>query len=79
MKKRDDLNRGHALEKRMGVQGFLLYLPAVLIIFLIILYPLIYALCMSFTNYRPTVRNVSIVGFSNYAKILSDSDFWAAM
>ncbi len=79
MPKRDSSDRGHMLERKMGVQGFLLYLPAVLIIFLIILYPLIYALCMSFTNYRPTLRNVSIVGFDNYVKILTDSKFWAAM
>ena len=65
--------------KRMGWQGTLLYLPAVIVICLIIVYPLIYALVMSFTNYRPTVRNVSIIGFDNYVKILGDSSFWWAM
>ena len=79
MKKRDDLNRGHALEKRMGVQGFLLYLPAIIVIFLVILYPLIYALGMSVTNYRPTRRVTDFVGLANYVKILTDSAFWAAM
>ena len=61
--------RAHALERRMGRQGFCLYLPAIIVIFLVILYPLIYALVMSFTNYRPTNRNTDVVGLANYAKI----------
>ena len=64
---------------RMNLQGMLLYLPAVIVICLIIVYPLLYALFMSFTNYRPTLRETSMVGFSNYIKILSDSSFWGAM
>ena len=64
---------------RMSLQGMLLYLPAVIVICLIIAYPLLYALFMSFTNYRPTLRETSMVGFSNYIKILSDSSFWGAM
>ncbi len=64
---------------RMSLQGMLLYLPAVIVICLIIVYPLLYALFMSFTNYRPTLRETSMVGFSNYIKILSDSSFWGAM
>ena len=79
MKKEKMLSPGHKLEKRMGIVGVLLYLPAILIIFLVILYPLIYALVMSFTNYRPTLRNASFIGFSNYAKILTDNGFWMAM
>ena len=77
MKKKD--NRAHALERRMGLQGFLLYLPAIIVIFLVILYPLIYALGMSVTNYRPTRRVTDFVGLANYVKILTDSAFWAAM
>lgn len=77
MKKKD--NRAHALERRMGLQGFLLYLPAIIVIFLVILYPLIYALGMSVTNYRPTRRVTDFVGLTNYVKILTDSAFWAAM
>ncbi len=69
----------HSLEKKMGLQGMLLYLPAIIIIFLIIFYPLIYALRMSFTNFRPTVVVTQFVGFANYAAILKDSKFWQAM
>ena len=61
MKKEKMISPGHKLEKRMGIVGVLLYLPAILIIFLVILYPLIYALVMSFTNYRPTLRNASFI------------------
>jgi ABC-type sugar transport system permease subunit len=34
---------------------------------------------MSFTNFRPTVRNVSFVGFANFLLILRDDRFWSAI
>ncbi len=69
----------HSLEKKMGLQGMLLYLPAIVIIFLIIFYPLVYALRMSFTNFKPTVAVTKFIGFENYSTILRDSKFWQAM
>ncbi|GHV94952.1 sugar ABC transporter permease [Spirochaetia bacterium] len=67
------------LSQRMGLEGSLLYLPAIIIIVGIVVYPMIFALQMSFTNYRPSVKNVSIVGLRNYLTILSDGRFWRAI
>lgn len=63
----------------MAMEGFFLYLPAIIIIIGIVIYPMIFALQMSFTNYRPTIRTVSIVGFANYLTILKDGGFWRAI
>jgi ABC-type sugar transport system permease subunit len=63
----------------MSLEGFLLYIPAIILIVGVVVYPMIYAIQMSFTNYRPNVAKVSIVGFKNYALILSDLRFWAAI
>lgn len=67
------------VDRRMQVQGMLLYLPALLVIFLVVAYPLVYALRMSVTNYSPTRKIVSIVGLLNYTNILSNLSFWKAM
>jgi ABC-type sugar transport system permease subunit len=64
---------------RMAVEGFLLYLPAVILIAGIVIYPMIFALQMSFTDYRPTVRNVKIIGLANYLGVLKDGGFWRAI
>ena len=64
---------------KMSAEGFLLYLPAIIIIVGIVIYPMIFAFQMSFTNFRPTVRTVSNVGFANYITILQDSGFWRAI
>lgn len=77
--KKETTSVHQALEKRMAKQGVLLYLPALLVIFLVIAFPLVYALVMSFTNYRPTLKVTSFIGFANYVLILSDQKFWAAM
>ncbi|MGB4407863.1 MAG: sugar ABC transporter permease [Sphaerochaeta sp.] len=64
---------------RMGIQGFALYLPAILIIFAVVVYPMVYALQMSFTNYRPSNPKTSFIGMANYIKVLVDVKFWAAV
>ncbi|QQO08623.1 carbohydrate ABC transporter permease [Breznakiella homolactica] len=69
----------HIMNRKMSRQGFLLYLPAIIIILGIVVYPMIYALQMSFTNYRPTLPKVNLVGFTNYKTILSDLKFWQSI
>jgi ABC-type sugar transport system permease subunit len=71
--------KARLLERRMAVEGFLLYLPAVIIIAGIVVYPMIFALQMSFTNFRPTVKIVNIIGFANYLGVLKDGGFWRAI
>lgn len=68
----------HKLNK-LELEGILLYLPAIILILCIVAYPMIYAVQMSFTNYRPSNPKMDFVGFSNYVKVLTDSRFWNAV
>jgi ABC-type sugar transport system permease subunit len=69
----------YLISHRMSIEGFLLYLPAIILILGIVIYPMIFALQMSFTNYRPNVAKVSVVGLKNYSMILQDLRFWRAI
>jgi ABC-type sugar transport system permease subunit len=40
---------------------------------------MVFAAQMSFSNFRPTVRNVRFVGLENYGLILSDARFWKSI
>lgn len=57
-----------------------LYTPSLLIIFFIVIYPIVYALYLS-TWYYHLVRlnDRRFVGLENYARILADPEFWAAL
>ncbi len=57
----------------------LLYMPAILIIVGVVVYPMIYALMMSFTNYKASSPKMNFIGFANYLKIAKDSAFWSAV
>ncbi len=54
--------------------------PAVMVVLLITIFPLIYSLTTSFTSYRlipPTPQK--FVGFGNYAKLLGQERFWSVI
>ncbi len=54
--------------------------PTMLLLLAINIFPLIWTVRLSFTNYRAN-RNVAVrsVGVDNYASVLRDPDVWAAM
>ena len=54
-------------------------MPAILIIFGIVVYPMLYALVMSFTGYSVRKPVMNFVGMTNYIKILQDASFWQAV
>ena len=59
---------------------FLLLSPAILILLLVVLFPLLFSLYTSFTGYR-LIRPESLynfVGLRNYKRIFADYDFWVA-
>ena len=66
-------------KNRTSTQGTLLYMPAILIIFGIVVYPMLYALVMSFTGYSVRKPVMNFVGIANYIKILQDASFWQAV
>lgn len=59
---------------------YLLVLPAVLIIFAVVLIPAINAILMSFQSYdlrRPNA--IAFIGFDNYITVLKDPLFWSSL
>lgn len=59
---------------------FLLLSPAILILLLVVLFPLLFSFYTSFTGYR-LIRPESLyqfVGLRNYKRIFADYDFWVA-
>lgn len=55
--------------------------PTIILLLAINIFPLIWAIYLSFTNYRANRPNVPLqnVGLRNYERVLTDSDIWAAM
>lgn len=61
--------------------AWLFIAPTILLLLAINIFPLIWAIRLSFTNYRANRPNAEVVnvGFDNYRRILTDSDIWIAM
>jgi len=61
--------------------GWLFVGPTMLLLLAINIFPLVWTIYLSFTNYFANRPNAPIkyVGISNYRRILTDSDTWAAM
>src|SRR5689334_22063172 len=58
--------------------AWLFIAPTILLLLAINIFPLIWAIRLSFTNYRANRPNAEVlnVGIDNYARILTDSDTW---
>ncbi len=63
------------------VVAWLFIAPTILLLLAINIFPLIWAVRLSFTNYRANRPNAELVnvGLGNYQRILTDSDIWIAM
>ncbi len=61
--------------------GWLFITPTVLLLLAINIFPLIWTIRLSFTNYRANRPNAEVlgVGLANYRAVLTDPDVWAAM
>ena len=61
--------------------AWLFIAPTMILLLAINIFPLIWAIQLSFTNYRANRPNepVKNVGLQNYERILTDSDTWLAM
>lgn len=55
--------------------------PAIALLLAINIFPLIWAIYLSFTNYRANRPNAAVefVGLRNYERVLNDPDIWMAM
>ena len=61
--------------------AWLFIAPTIVLLLAINIFPLIWAIQLSFTNYRANRPNEPIknVGLANYSRILTDTDIWIAM
>jgi multiple sugar transport system permease protein len=61
--------------------AWLFIAPTILLLLTINIFPLIWTIRLSFTNYRANRPNAPLadVGFEHYVSILTDPDVWAAM
>lgn len=67
---------GRMLEDRLP---YLIVAPAILILLLVGLFPLIYSLIVSFQHITMTDNDTSFVGFRNYAELFKDARLWASL
>ena len=61
--------------------AWLFIAPTILLLLAINIFPLVWAIRLSFTNYRANRPNAEVVnvGLDNYRRILTDTDIWIAM
>lgn len=61
--------------------AWLFIAPTIVLLLAINIFPLIWTIRLSFTNYRANRPNAAVenVGIENYARILRDEDIWIAM
>ncbi len=59
--------------------GPVLTLPALTVIFGVLVIPVVYALMTSFSKVNPSDHSLSFAGLANYAKIFSDKYFWNSL
>ena len=62
--------------RKINITAWMFILPALLVVVLLMLYPVLSSVFYSFTNKNLVKPNYRFVGFDNYIRILNDSDFW---
>jgi multiple sugar transport system permease protein len=67
-----------ALGKKDARTGLLMVLPALVLVVVFVVVPLLFAVVISVTDW-PLVGTVGFVGFDNYATAFSDTTFWASV
>lgn len=66
------------MQKKDNIIGFELLLPALILLSVIIIYPLINCLYLSFRSQLIYELKGNFVGFTNYIEVLKDKEFWKA-
>ena len=63
---------------KINLTAWLFIMPALLVVVLLMLYPVLSSVFYSFTNKNLVKPNYHFVGLDNYIKILKDSEFWSS-
>lgn len=64
------------MRSKHALQGFLLCLPTLIIIFGFIFFPISYSIWLSLTNKHAISVEYDYIGLSNYLGLVDDSEFW---
>lgn len=64
--------------RRKDVTGFLFILPAMLVVGVLLIYPVITSVFYSFTSRHLIKQDWKFVGLDNYIRVLSDKEFFSA-
>lgn len=67
------------MERRRNRWGYFFVAPFIIVFLVFNLYPTIYTLVLSFSDLRGFRSDFSIIGFENYAKLITDPYFWGAV
>lgn len=55
------------------------YIPAILLFMLLVIFPLVKGISLSFTNWNGYSQKYRIVGFDNYIRMFTDKNVWLAL
>ena len=66
-------------QKKDNIRGFYFLIPALLLLSIFIIYPLIDALYLSFRSQLIYELKGNFIGLANYIEILQDKEFWNAL
>ncbi len=66
-------------KSRKGISIDILYLPAVILLTVFVVYPLLSGVQISFTNWNGYSSTYKYIGFANYKKIFHDKMFYTAL
>ncbi len=68
--------QGSRLRLRRWAEGYVLVLPALILILVMTVYPVVQTLHFSVSRVQLPTFNTTFVGFANFARILSDPETW---
>jgi multiple sugar transport system permease protein len=71
--------RAATQQQRIALAGLLFSLPAVLLLVLLVLAPLVAVVGLSFTDYSLGATEVSFIGFANYARLFTNASALQAL
>ncbi|WP_150288437.1 carbohydrate ABC transporter permease [Rhabdaerophilum calidifontis] len=65
--------------RRLGRTGFLLTLPALLLMLALLIGPVLAVIIMSLTDYQLGAAEFAFIGLRNYAELFADKVFWKSL
>lgn len=67
------------MENRKGRAVNIFYLPALILFFVFVIYPLAKGIFLSFTNWNGYSQNYKIIGLDNFIRLFKDENVWVAL